>query len=412
MQQQQNPPKTFPRQELCEAVRWKERDAVRLGNGVIELIALTGGGHLAAFRFLDGDHRTSPNVLWEAPWPTFEPGVAWSPRMSEIYGLPQTGKFLAGYTGHALCLDYFGDPPAAMAAQGLGLHGEAAAVRWTPAAPRAAAAPHTAECRWIADLPVSGLVLEREIRLGDGESVAYVQQTVTNQRDAERAFDWVEHATFGPPFLTAGESTLLTSGGAGMVSPSGYDGKSLLPRRRFFRWPYVRRGAAGGVADLRLPFAEKGRGCLAGMRLDPARSIEFVLAINWKLRLGVGYCFRRDDFPWMTIWEENCSRQSAPWNGTAQARGMEFGTKPLPLPGMSGLPGKRFADTPAACRVAAHGKRTTRYLMFLFRVPAEIDAIEDVTPSGDAISFYADKAAAFSIPARGCEAFLSRFPAA
>jgi hypothetical protein len=73
---------------ICEAVQWKESDAVRLANGMVELISLAGGGHLAAFRFLDHDGRPPQNVLWEAPWPTFDPGGEWSEDKSRQYGPP------------------------------------------------------------------------------------------------------------------------------------------------------------------------------------------------------------------------------------------------------------------------------------------------------------------------------------
>jgi hypothetical protein len=46
--------------------------------------------------------------------------------------------------------------------------------------------------------------------------------------------------------------------------------------------------------------------------------------------MAFGYVWRRADFPWMGIWEENHSRRSAPWNGAALTRGMEFGVSPFP----------------------------------------------------------------------------------
>jgi len=371
----------------------------------VELISLTGGGHLAAFRFLDRDGRSSPNVLWEAPWTTFDPDRDWSQDMSRLYGPPETGRFLAGFTGHALCLDYFGEPAAGKAAAGLSLHGEAAISQWSVIG---SAESRRAQCRWAVSLPISRLTFEREIYLGDGQSVAYVQETVSNQGDLERQCDWVQHVTFGPPFLTEGVSTLIVSAQSGMTSPFGYGGKSILPDNLHFSWPYVRRRVGNGTADLRLPFTEKGQGFLAGIKLDPERQIEVLLAINWRLHLGVGYCFRRRDFPWMAIWEENCARQNPPWNGNTQARGMEFGTTPLPLAANGGPPDKHFVDIPRGCSIAAYGKKTAHYMMFLFAVSAEMHSAEDAVPVGDAISIYdANGTASLSVPAEGCEEFLA-----
>jgi hypothetical protein len=372
---------------------------------MVELVSLTGGGHLAAFRFLDHDGRPPQNVLWEAPWTTFDPSHDWSLKMSQLYGHPAIGKFLAGFTGHALCLDYFGEPAAERAAEGLSLHGEAAISRWKVIG---SSESQKAQCKWKVDLPISRLTFEREIHLGNRQSVAYVQETVSNERDIEHQCDWVQHVTLGPPFLCEGVSTLAASAKSGLTSPLGYEGRSLLPNNRYFSWPNVQRGTNKGSADLRLPFAEKGQGFLAGMMLDPAHEVEFLLAVNWSLRLGVGYCFRRLDFPWMAAWEENCTRQDAPWNGNTRARGMEFGTRPLPLAGNGGLPDKRFSDTPQGCSIAARGKKTARYLMFLFEVPKEMRSVGSAAPVRNAIFIHDENGtASFSVPAEGCQEFLA-----
>jgi hypothetical protein len=391
--------------KICEPIRWKGRDAVRITNGIVEVISLNGGGHLAEFRFLDGNGGSTQNVLWEAPWASLGPDRDWSPEMAKIYGPYETGKFLSGFTGHALCLDYFGDPPDDKAAAGLGIHGEAAVVRWYETSSNDSS---TAQCRWRASLPVSGLEFEREIELGNGQSVAYVRETVHNPGDVEHPCDWVEHVTFGPPFLVEDASTLFASGQSGMTSPLGYEGKSLFPDNLYFFWPYALRQTDHASTDLRLPFTAKGRGFLAGMKLDPERQIEYLLAVNWKLRLGVGYCFRRRDFPWMTIWEENCARQDPPWNGATRARGMEFGTTPLPMAAHGGLHGEHFADTPRGCCIAAHGTTTAHYIMFLFTVPAQMCSIGSVVPFSDALRIDDESGSvSLSIAATGCESFLA-----
>ncbi len=258
---------SFP-ELIREEVKWKGCDAIRQTNGIVELIALAGGGHLASFRFVDRDGRPSQNVLWEAPWTICDPDRAWSADMSLLYGPPATGKFLAGFTGHALCLDYFGDPAPEKAAAGLGLHGEAATTRWSVLdSPES----HSGQCRWEVRLPISQLTFERKIQLYKGQSVAYVEETVCNERGTEHRYDWVQHVTFGRPFLSEGVSTLIASAQSGMTSPLDYEGQLLLPNNRHFSWPFVRLGAGKRSVDLRLPFTEKGKGFLAGMKLDPGR---------------------------------------------------------------------------------------------------------------------------------------------
>jgi hypothetical protein len=64
--------------------------------------------------------------------------------------------------------------------------------------------------------------------------------------------------------------------------------------------------------------------------MDPAREHAFFAAFSPAARLSFGYVWRRADFPWLGIWEENASRLHAPWNGRTLTRGMEFGVSPFP----------------------------------------------------------------------------------
>jgi hypothetical protein len=315
----------------------------------------------------------------------------------------QTG----GFTGHALCLDYFGPPSAEQAAAGLPIHGEAGATRWDVHQPKEAG---SAACRWDVHLPVAQLNFERKIYLRNQESVAYVEEVVTNQCDKDHACHWVEHATFSPPFLNSAESTMAVSAARGITSPTEYEGGSLLAADREFLWPYApRQGAEGTMVDLRQPFSVNGNGFGAAVELDPGRQVEFLLAMNWKLRLGVGYCFRRQDFPWMALWEENCARTGKPWNGNTQARGMEFGTTPLSVGLEESLRRGDIFGTPTWCVIPAHGQRTARYLIFLFAIPEGISSVANVEVESDAIIISEKQTnSSFSIPAHGCKDFLLR----
>jgi hypothetical protein len=63
--------------------------------------------------------------------------------------------------------------------------------------------------------------------------------------------------------------------------------------------------------------------------MDKSREDAWFLAWSPGARVVFGYKWRRSDFPWMGIWEENYSRQSPPWNGKTLTRGMEFGASPF-----------------------------------------------------------------------------------
>jgi hypothetical protein len=64
--------------------------------------------------------------------------------------------------------------------------------------------------------------------------------------------------------------------------------------------------------------------------MDPGREYAFFVAFSPVFKLAFGYVWKRADFPWMGMWEENHSRTNPPWNGKALACGMEFGVSPMP----------------------------------------------------------------------------------
>jgi hypothetical protein len=64
--------------------------------------------------------------------------------------------------------------------------------------------------------------------------------------------------------------------------------------------------------------------------MDPDSALAYFVAYSPALGLAFGYGWRREDFPWLGIWEENHSRVQPPWNGRALTRGMEFGVSPMP----------------------------------------------------------------------------------
>ena len=365
-------------------------------NDIVELTVLRYGGHLAEFRFAESVSPHSMNVLWDAPW-AHDAGMERSPEF-----LAET----AGFTGHALCLDYFGEPSDAEAAMGLTLHGEAATREWKMTPPADPAQP---VWKWNVQLPLAQLDFERNIRFGTNESVTYIEETVTNKRAADHVCDWVQHATFGPPFVNERDTTFAVSAGRGLTSSTGYGADSLVLNGAEFSWPYAPcQSPMQGNTDLRRPFATKGKGITAATLLDPDRAVEYMVAVNWRERIGAGYCFRREDYPWLMVWEENCVRFNSPWNGTTQARGMEFGSTPFPA-GREDTPRhSRLFDTSSWCVIPGNGDKTTRYLMFLFKLPDGVGAIENVEVKRDSIEFQRkDGRPEFSISARGAEAFLS-----
>jgi len=365
----------------CRNDRWKGLAACVIENSRLSLSFLLGGGHLASLQLRD-DNISGINLLWEANWRTIDPDRYSARAHVRAYGPPPAGKFLAAYTGHALCLDYFGAPSDEETKLGLPLHGEAASSCWSVA--RKKATRDSAHLALRTAAKSSKLAVRREITLLENESVARVAETVTNFDNRDRFYQWVQHAAFGPPLLQAGESICALPGTFSKTWPLGYEGKSALEDDREFPWPLA-PAEGGGTHDLSYPFAREGRGFVAAALLDRQSLTGYVAVLNWRLGILAGYCFRRDDFPWVAIWEENRARTSAPWNGKSQVRGLEFGTSPMPI----GLRDAIFAGplfgVPTLRCLPARAQQSASYAIFATVAPKSWRSIGGISVSEDAI---------------------------
>jgi hypothetical protein len=367
----------------CRAIRRRGRAGWILANDQVAIGWLAGGGHLASFA---GRSGAAPdlNLLWEAPWPTIEPDAYSQRKHGRRFGGPPAGEYLSGYTGHSLCLDYFGAPSEEETLLGLPLHGEVASSRWTLV--KKSAGRGLAQLSMRAAAPSAGLAVRRDVLLRKNESVVYVRETITNQRNRDRYFQWAQHATFGPPFLQSGESVCLMPGTRSKTWPLGYEGKGALRDDREFIWPKA-PAARGGVLDISQPFSRKGRGFIATTLLGCDRNSPFtyVAVLNWRLGVLAGYLFRRDDYPWVANWEENCARSDAPWRGKTQARGLEFGNTPLPLGLHHAIQSGPLFGVPAIGCLPARGKQQVSYAIFAAEVPRTWRTISRITARGNTI---------------------------
>jgi len=389
---------------FCAKVRWKGRDARILGNGLVRLVTLLGGGHIAEFRFEDNTEKPTVNPMWEPPWPTMEPYRYRPAQHDRTYGSLLEGKLLSGIAGHNLCLDYFGPPSDKEAAQGLSQHGEAPSSRWKVSGQRIS--DRRATLQLTVRLPVAGLQFRREIEIRRNESIAYYHETVHNERRADHFFSWTQHVSLGPPFLTR-DAMVAFPGATGTSYPHAYnEGRDVLVPGRAFQWPRgPRRG--GGTVDLTRPWVQKGRGLVAGILLDPRRSFAYVAAVNPRLGLLVAYCFRRADFPWVTLWEENRAIAAPPWRRRTQARGLEFTTLPLPVARREAFGLGPLFGHPTLAYTPARGKKTVRYVAALAQVPQGFRGPSDIEVKPGEIVIHGDpRESAVRVSASGLDHYL------
>jgi hypothetical protein len=358
---------------FCKKGAWRGRNAYALGNSVVRLTTLTGGGHIAEFQ-LEDSPALSP--LWVPPWRSIEPHQYREEKHKREYGTITEGKLLSGLVGHNICLDYFGSPSVEEAKQKLSQHGEAPSSKWQKK--RISVGRQRVALELSVRLPVAGLRFSREIELRKGESVAYFKEVVHNERKADHFFHWTQHITLGLPFLSADDALVSIPGTRGITYPHGYDeGRALLSSNQEFNWPDAPL-LEGGNVDLTRPFLRQGLGFVVAVLLDKKKEIAFVAAVNHKLGLLVAYCFKRSDFPWVAIWEENLGIAAPPWKQRTRARGLEFSTTPLPVLRRDAfLSGQLFGEPTIAC-VPAMSRKPARYVALLARVPHEFGNVGDI----------------------------------
>lgn len=379
--------------------RWHDRPACVLRNGAVALTHLIGGGAIADFHFADAP---ALNPLWIPQWKLRDPTRFRPARDEAAFGPAPVGKLLSGIAGHSLCLGVFGMPSEEEIAAGAVLHGEAGVRNWTATL---RSGQQEGWLRFSVRSPAFGLAYTRELFLRSGEAVVRVRESVRNLRGADQLIQWQQHAVLGPPFLDRENCTITLAGARGITDAGGYEGNSALAPDAEFAWPLA-PGADGIPVDLQQPCQKNGSGFVAGIQMDPRREHAFVCAVNREQRLAFGYVFRRSEFPWVTLWEENCARTGPPWRGREQARAFEFGVSPLPVGRAATLRRGEIFDTPALLRISARTPVSATWLMFLCRTPRAAGRVEDIVCRRNRLSLATEGSGHLTIAAEGIADFL------
>lgn len=288
--------------------QYRKRRAHRIENELVAVTVTAEGGHIAEIVHKE----TGVNPLWSPPWESIEPS-AYNRDQHPEYGADAESGLLAGILGHNLCLDLFGPPSPEEAAAGVTVHGEASVAAYEVESTESTL---TARCR----MPVAQLAFERTIRLKPNDVFVNIEETVENLSALDRPIAWTQHVTLGPPFLEKGKTLFRV--------PAT---KSRTLEGRDFDWPML-PSADAPREDLQIFTNAERSGKFTTHLLDRTHDQAFFLAWSPSTKVLLGYQWRRSDFPWIGIWEENYSRTNPPWNGRTLTRGMEFGASPMPEP--------------------------------------------------------------------------------
>ena len=322
------------------------RQATTIENNSLRVTVLHEGGHIAEIF----DMRAGVSPLWIPQWQSVEPSQ-FNPSHHHSFGRGSDAKLLAGIMGHNLCLDLFGGPSPEEAEAGFTAHGEASVNRYEIAESSHCLTMHLR-------LPLAQLSLNRSIQL-IGNKVA-IRETVTNLTAFDRPIAWTQHVTLGPPFLDPATTQFRASMTQSVVCESDPGSNAYLSRGTEFAWPLAPY-PDGTVFNLQQMHPTAPASGYTAHLANPHQEDAFFLAYSPQYELVFGYVWKRSDFPWMGIWEENCSRRASPWNGSELTRGMEFGVSPFPESRREMVERGRLFDTPTFRWLPAKAAITVEY---------------------------------------------------
>ena len=133
--------------------------------------------------------------------------------------------------------------------------------------------------------------------------------------------------------------------------------------------------AGGGFADMRETADTPASGAFTAHLMNPALEQAYFTAFHPEQEVVFGYVWRRADFPWLGIWEENYCRGQAPWNGETLTRAMEFGVSPMPETRREMVARGRMFGEKCYGWLPARSETTVEYCLFIAESQAPVEAV-------------------------------------
>jgi hypothetical protein len=268
-------------------------------NSDTRVSVMKSGGHIAELVLQNTPYL---NPLWVPDRPTIDSDQYDPAIHGATYGEAPEAKLLSGLLGHNLCFPYWGDPSKAEHAAGMTYHGETNIVQWQEI-------QHSDDSLVVtALLPNSLLRFTRTLHCV-GQSLI-CESIAENLSGWDRPVGWCEHVTFGPPFLEPGVTRFKASVERGFRTDD--DSRAAFP------WP---EGQGTITCDLSTCSRVQHKQLVNSFLIDPAQEFGRFTATNRERGLEVEYVFRREEFPWLNVWEN--------YDNRSLTRGMEFSNTPI-----------------------------------------------------------------------------------
>ncbi len=343
------------------AAKYNGRQAFTTENSDLHVTVLPGGGHIASIVH----KRTGVNPLWTPPWKSVDP-VSFDAAQHPEFGTGCDARLLAGIMGQNLCLDIFGGPSAEEEAAGVTAHGEGSVAPFDISESKGRLTMATT-------MPLAQLRFERTLELR-GAAIR-ICETVESLAAFDRPIGWTQHVTLGPPFLERGVTQFRASAAQSKVFESEFGTDAYLNAGAEFDWPLAPR-KDGALMDLRVMNISPVSSGYTAHAMNEAKEHAFFTAWSPSSKVAIGYIWKRSDFPWLGIWEENHSRTESPWNGQTLTRGMEFGVSPFPESRRETVDRGRLFNIPTYRWLPAKATISTEYWIVVRQTDAPLESVD------------------------------------
>jgi hypothetical protein len=330
------------------------RDALTISNGRMQLSVLPGGGFIGEVRLTSGRARADINPMRVPHYPTIDPYNFTYARDGAAYGTDVQARLMSGYMGHFTCFPQFGNQPEEFKSADYSQHGEALTVKWRR--------EPSADLVMSADLSRTQYRFQRSIKMLPDETVATVTETAENLMISDRPLQWVQHVTFGPPFVE--KNKMFADASVDQVMLGWGDGATLAD------WPSS-VNEKGAMHDYRVFSGDVGKWLLQ------REGKNWVTACHADYNVLIGYIFEAAANPWLLDWQQNRTNMQKPWDGKVLARGFCWGDSLIQGARNAVMQGKNFG-VPQYSWIGGRAKRSQTYSIFLAEIPTGFRGVADL----------------------------------
>lgn len=260
------------------------------------------------------------------------------------------------FRGHFICLGRWGQPSDGEAAAGIKTHGGAVTQIWEL---QRSALKNELQMQLTA--PLEGLHVKRLLTLDEENAVFGVTEKVTNINPLGRLFNLVQHPTLAAPFLT--NETVVNCN-----ADHGFNYKlNKRPLDYAAQWPF---GIMEDMDIVNVSRPDKSYNSVFSFTVKKDAKFGWITAYNPKDNLLVGYLWNRDDYPWISLWQD--------FDGdNIRYRGLEFGTTGMhrSYKEIIAEGNHRVFDEDSYKYIDAGETQSRGYLAFITKTPAGFDEV-------------------------------------